>query len=402
MFIYQLLIRLLLPVVAIYLLLSSKKQWGYISQRFGFGYQNFNLKEPIWIHCASVGEVKSVEQLAKHISQHNNILITTNTITGQELVNSLFDDERIKHQYLPYDLPLFIERFIKQNRPSQLWVVETEIWANLFQTCHKKNIPIKILNGRLSKKTLNAPKWLKNSYKTALFLTSQVITRNQKEADNFHILGVAKQNISIIGNLKYAGLANIQVQKSTINQDFVLLASSHCGEELAIVQLWHKLKRDELLVIVPRHPKRRQNIINELAKYRNNLSVYSLNEPIKATTKIYLIDAIGKIMPLFADAKLVIMGGSFVKKGGHNILEPAAVKSAIITGANMLDFEQETELLKEYKGLEQYQDYAELAQQLPILLADQKALHQLGENAYKAVLSQQHILNDYLKELDQL
>ena len=268
-------------------------------------------------------------------------------------VDSLFDNNKVRHQYCPYDLPLFIQNFINSQQPTKLWVVETEIWTNLFRSCNQNDIPITILNGRLSKKTLNAPNWLKITYNKALSLVSKVITRNQQEADNFYDLGVAKDKISIIGNLKYAGLADIKPQKSKLNRPFVLLASSHAGEELAIAKIWQNLQRDELLVIVPRHPKRKQVIIDQLAEYREQLAVYSLKEPVKDSTKIYLIDAIGQLMPLFADAKLVIMGGSFVEKGGHNIIEPASVKAAIITGACMTDYKEETTLLKDVAGIQQ-------------------------------------------------
>jgi len=400
MWVYQLLIRLLLPLAAILIVFTKNKTPSFVSQRLGFGYDNiFKNQQPIWIHCASVGEVKAVEQLVQHFSKQHAILITTNTPTSKMLIDSLFESKNIYHQYCPYDLPIFIKNFIKTHNPSTLWVIETEIWPNLFQVSYKHKIRIKILNGRLSQKTLTAPNWLRKSYSKAFNLVSLVITRNQLEADNFMTLGVARKNLRVIGNLKYAGLTNIQPQKSAIKRPFVLLASSHPSEELAIVNLWDNLKRKELLVIVPRHPKRRDSIIEELDEYRDELAVYSLKEKIESTTAFYLMDSIGKLTPLFTDAKLVIMGGSFVKKGGHNILEPASVKSAIITGKDMSDFEDETELLKEFKGIQQVNSYEQLEQLLPTLLDNEKLLQQQGENAYQAILSQQNILNEYLEQL---
>ncbi len=400
MWVYQLLIRLLLPLAAILIVFTKNKTPNFVSQRLGFGYKNiFKNQQPIWIHCASVGEVKAIEQLVQYFSKQHAILITTNTPTSKMLIDSLFNSKNIHHQYFPYDLPIFIKNFIKTHNPSTLWVIETEIWPNLFQISYKHDIRIKILNGRLSQKTLTAPNWLKKSYSKSLNLVSLVITRNQLEADNFITLGVARKNLRVIGNLKYAGLTNIQPQKSAIKRPFVLLASSHPSEELAIVNLWDNLKREELLVIVPRHPKRRDSIIEELDEYRDELAVYSLKEKIESTTAFYLMDTIGKLTPLFTDAKLVIMGGSFVKKGGHNILEPASVKSAIITGEDMSDFEDETELLKEFKGIQQVNSYEQLEQLLPTLLDNEKVLQQQGENAYQAILSQQNILNEYLEQL---
>jgi 3-deoxy-D-manno-octulosonic-acid transferase len=398
--IYQLLIRLLLPIVALFLLFTGRNNLRFVKQRLGFGYQK-KLTEihPIWIHCASVGEVKAIEHLVSHLAQKQPILITTNTTTGKELVDSLFSSLPVQHQYCPYDLPIFIQNFLKLNQPSECWIIETEIWPNLFKSCYKANIAVKILNGRLSKKTLTAPNWLKNTYKSTLKLVSIVITRNQTEADNFEKLGVNKENIQILGNLKYAGLADIKPQKSSIQQPFVLLASSHATEEFQIIQLWKKLNRNELLIIVPRHPKRSQSIVEELKNDRKQLAVFSLKEPITPNIKYYLIDAIDQLMPLFSDAKLVIMGGSFVEKGGHNILEPAAVQAAIITGKDMSDFEQETELLKNNQGLIQVCHFKELKNTLNKILDDEQALKKLGKNARRAVFSQKNIFKDYLKAL---
>ncbi len=404
MWVYQLLIRLLLPVVTVYLIFTIKQQktgkLKFITQRLGINYNSIFITNPIWIHCASVGEVKSVERLIKHIAKRQPILITTNTITGKKLANKLFKNLAVNHQYCPYDIPIFIKNFINTHKPSQLWVVETEIWANLFQQCYQHNIPITILNARLSKKTLRAPKWLKKTYIKTLQKVTKVLASSTKEANNFKYLGVNAEKIKVLGNLKYSGLTNINYKPHTITRQFVLLASSHAGEELAIAKIWYKLKRKELLIIVPRHPKRSKKIIADLANYKDNLAIYSLNQNITATTKIYLFDVIGKLIPLFSQAKLVIMGGSFVNKGGHNMLEPAALKAPIVIGADVSHFTQEAQLLKQFSGIKQYTSYAELEQQLPKLLANKQQLLQMGINAHKAVLTKQYIFNDYLKELD--
>lgn len=401
MWIYQLLIRLLLPIAAVFLVFTKHKTPYFLSQRLGFNYRTvFKNQQPIWIHCASVGEVKAVEQLVQHFSKQHAILITTNTPTSKILVDNLFDSNNIQHQYCPYDLPMFINNFIKVHNPSLLWVVETEIWANMFNGCYQKNIPVKIINARLSKKSLNVPNWLKDTYTKTLQKTTQILTRSEQEKKRFIAFGVEPSKIKSLGNLKYSAIANDKVATANINRDFVLLASSHEDEELTIAQIWLQLNRPELLIIVPRHPKRGKKITQQLEQLTNiNLVVYSQNKTPNQHTNIYLFDTIGKLSPLFAEAKLVIMGGSFVKKGGHNILEPASVKSAIITGEDMSDFEDETELLKEFKGIQQVNSYEQLEQLLASLLDDKKALQQQGENAYQATLSQQNILNEYFEQL---
>jgi 3-deoxy-D-manno-octulosonic-acid transferase len=413
MIIYQTLIRLIFPLIIIYLAIYSKNikqgKKTFLLQRLGFGYQNSHKSssKPIWIHCASVGEVKAAEPIIKLLDKTQSLLITTNTPTGKELVDSLAL-QNSTHQYCPYDLPWLINKLIKQFQPQQLWVIETEIWPNLYQQCNQQNIPISLINARLSKKTLNAPNWLKDAYRQALKNVTQILCRSDAELARFKQLGVADEKLQTLGNLKYASLPNITqqpaIQLPTIGQPFVLLASSHQGEEINIVERWLKLERQELLVIVPRHPKRRNKILKSLEKHRAIIAVHSLSEKITDRTKIVIIDEIGKLMPLYLNAKLVIMGGSFLSKGGHskgghNVLEPASVKATILTGPDMSDFEAETRLLKQQQAIIQVQNYQELFQFIPALLADPELRQQMGNRAEKVIKSQQYILNDYLNLL---
>lgn len=402
MFIYQSLIRLLAPLIWLITLFESIKRKGgkhYLLERLGFGYAPIDGK-PIWIHCASVGEVKAVEPLIRSLLDKQTLLITTNTPTGAKLVAQLFANQ-VHHRYCPLDWPYAINRFLQKTHPTELWVVETEIWPNLYRLVAERKIPISLINARLSRKTLQSPQWLQSAYRQTLEKVSQILTRNHDEADRFIELGADAEKVSVLGNLKYAGLMQLPDYENIIGQDYVLLASSHRSEELAITQLWLSLKRPELLVIVPRHPKRIQEILKDLSPYRQNIAVYSHRETILADTQIYIDDQIGALMALYAHAKLVVMGGSFVAKGGHNILEPAALQAAIITGFDMSDFEMEAAQMKANQGLIQCQNYRELKEQLSQLIDDEARRQQMGIAARQIVLSQQHLLNDYLIALKQ-
>lgn len=400
MFVYQLLIRLLSPLIWLITLIETFKRRGgsqYFFQRFGFRYPVVQT-HPIWIHCASVGEIKAAEPLIQALVHCKPLLVTTNTPTGATLLKQQFG-EQIPHIYCPLDWPFAIQRFLKATRPSQLWVMETEIWPNLYQLTAHHHIPISLINARLSRKTLNSPKWLQSAYQKTLALVTQILARNHEEADRFLELGAEAEKVTVLGNLKYAGLIDLPSYTDPILQPFVLLASSHPSEELAITQLWLKLQRAELLVIVPRHPKRIKDILKELNSYRQLLAVFSLGESITDQTRIYIDDQIGELMPLYAHAKLVIMGGSFVAKGGHNILEPSALAAAIITGKDMSDFEMETEQLKANHALIQCKNYRELQDQIRSLIDDDQRRRHMGESAQQIVLAQQHILTDYLRAL---
>lgn len=402
MFVYQLLIRLLAPLIWLITLIEAVKRRGglrFLKQRLGYGYK-MTTSPQLWIHCASVGEVKAVEPLVRALLPEKDILITTNTPTGSALVKQLFEDD-VLHVYCPLDWPYAIRQFILAFRPSELWVVETEIWPNLYRLVSEERITITLINARLSKKTLKSPKWLQSAYQKTLSHVTQILARNSEEANRFLQLGASADQVTILGNLKYAGLLALPDYPNPINRPYVLLASSHKSEELAVAQLWLSLKRPELLVIVPRHPKRIKEVIKDLVPYRDHLKIFSQKQQPDQHTQIFVDDQIGALMPLYAHASLVIMGGSFVAKGGHNILEPAALKAPIITGKDMSDFEMETQQMLSSGGIVQCKNYRELKDAIVELIDQSDQKQQMGEAAYQTVLTQKHVLNDYLVALNQ-
>lgn len=402
--IYQSLIRILSPLIILIIAIEAIKRKGgkrFFCQRLGLKFSKKtgqNASSPIWIHCASIGEVKAAEPLIRNLLISENILITTSTPTGATLVQELFSNS-VNHNYLPFDWPYAIQKFLKTFTPKALWVVETEIWPNLYRLTQKKGIPISLLNARLSQKTLNSPAWLKATYQKTLQSVDQILARSQLEADRFETLGAPVEKIKVLDNLKYAGLIDQPNYPPIIEREYVLAASTHHNEEQQLVSIWLKLNRPELLVIVPRHPKRRDQILKTLSSNRHSIAVFSLNEPVIDQTKIYIDDQIGALMPLYAHAKLIIMGGAFVPKGGHNVLEPAAVKAAIITGPDMSDFEAETQLLLNKQAMIQLNSINELKHTIPTLLNSESKRQTIGLAAYQVIKSQSHILNDYLKAL---
>lgn len=409
---YALLIRLFSPVIFLITLLEATRRqggWRFLAERFG-GYRTAPTSaDPTWIHCASVGEVKAAEALINAlILQETPLLITTNTPTGAKLVTELFR-QKVMHSYLPLDYPSAIRRFLKHHHPRELWVVETEIWPNLYRLTHQQGVPIQLINARLSIKTLKSPAWVKRLYRQTLRYVSHIYARNPSEANRFRQLGADDDKLQVLGNLKYAGLTPQpdypnplrwpDPDSSGQTSEYVLAASTHAEEEAALVELWQGLNRPERLVLVPRHPKRRQRILKRLVAVREQLAVLSLNEPITPQTHYFLYDRIGGLMPLYQHAKLVIMGGAFVAKGGHNLLEPAAMKACIVTGPDMSDFEEETQQLIERNGVLQCRHLTELQQQLPRLLDHPEERQAMGQAAYQLVVEKSHLLDDYLAAL---
>lgn len=400
MFFYRLLIILLSPIFLGHIIWksTSNQQSRYFWQRLGFNYpklpENF-----LWFHCASVGEVNTVLPLLKHLHKKNNLLsfiITTNTITGGIIVKQQKLDY-LFHSYLPFDWRFSIKRFIAATTPTTLYVLETEIWPNLFQLCHNKNIAIHILNARLSSKTTTASPLVKALLKTALSNVSKISARSDSDAKAYALLGANKDIISTVGNLKLTtALHPKQTQQNkpfSIDRKYVLLASTHEGEELKIYNIWKNLKREELLIIAPRHPERAGNIIKNLQCQQ--LSSRSKNQAITNDTEVYLLDTVGELKSYFKNSELVIMGGSFVPIGGHNILEPASYNAAIITGPYMENFEQENNLLLEKEAIVQVSSINQLEEQIITLLEDNQLREKLKSNTELLTDNVEKILRDY-------
>ncbi len=401
-FLYRLLIFLLTPVIIGHILwLSiSSKQSRYFWQRLGF--KNSHLpKNSLWFHCASVGEVNTLLPLLKNLHKKNGqlkMVITSNTITGGKIVKQQNLDY-LFHSYLPFDCPYAVKRFLSAIQPVSLFVMETEIWPNLFTACNNKNIDIYIINARLSKKTTSANKWVKSLLKYSLSKVTAIYTRSENNSLAYQQLGAAENIIKTIGNLK---LATAMPEKQTsqknavsIERDYVLLASTHQNEEQQIYNIWKKLNRSELLVIAPRHPERRASIIKQLDC--DNITIRSKKQLITDKTEVFLLDTVGELKSYFKNAKLVIMGGSFTPIGGHNILEPASYNTTVITGPYMENFKEELDLMLEKKAIVQVNSVDELEKQLQQLLDNKNLRENLQNNTAKLAYNAEKILEDYSK-----
>ncbi len=404
---YRLLVLLLTPALLLYFiwLALRNKQPRYLWQHLGFQLGDLP-KNSLWIHCASVGESITAMPLVKEIlHQHPSlkIIITTNTVTGakiiqQQAIPNLF------HCYLPFDWRFSVNRFLQQLSPVSLLVVETEIWPNLFAQCNKHHCPVNIINARLSIKTTEANIWVRSLLKTALQYTKNIYTRSALDKAAYIKLGAGKKNIHVIGNLKYSTKPLDASKPISIKRDYILLASTHDDEEVRLAQCFQALKRDELLVLAPRHPERCPAVIRSLKKAWSSLKIvrHSFNESIDNDTDIYLLDTVGELMNFFPQAKLVIMGGSFVNIGGHNILEPAQFGRAIICGPFMGNFKEETDLLLEKHALLQVQSFDALETCLQDLFNDDNKIQILEKNAQEISKTFNHIASDYANIITKL
>ncbi len=404
---YKLLIILLSVPVIIYITWTAirNRNLRFFLQRSGFAYNNRSVttKKNIWLHAASVGELNAASPLIKKLCENNNIILTTNTPSSALLAEKLFNS-KVVHNYCPVDWQWAIHRFINKTRPQLLLIIETELWPNLFTVCHKKDISITIINGRLSERTTHASDWMKKRYAECLQSVKMVFARSKEDAQRFIELGADNTKVKTTGNIKYYQQhSNKTVSPFKLDRHYVLAASTRDNEEKILVQAW--LASDHasrLIVIVPRHPHRLNEIISQLKEFNLNIAIRSKDETITDKTDIYIADTFGELLSFISGADFVIMGGSFVNKGGQNILEVAQLGKTVIFGPYMHNFSEEARLFTEQNAGIQCENGASLEKALCRLFKAPEKIEQYQKNAVALVAQQQCVFNNYLNELENI
>ena len=406
-FLYTSLYYLLTPVLFLRLIIKHQKSTAYkelrqslrLSERLGF----FTLpdfkqpKQPIWIHTVSVGEfiatLPLIRQLLNNYSD-SPLVITCTTTTGSAQIVKTFATEiqqgRLFHCYLPYDLPGSVRRFLNRLKPSLGLIMETEIWPNLLSQAARQNIPLWLLNARMSARSAKGYARFQALTQYSLQKFTGIAAQDRLDAERLIELGADKHTLHITGSIKFdLKVAQQDLEQGKLlrgllgwqNKTVLMAASTHKGEEEILLDVFKKLrvKHPELvLLIVPRHPERFEQVY-QLLTADNNSSLQVLKRSDlnagaapqkKHTADILLGDSMGEMMCYFACSDRVFMGGTLVPVGGHNILEPAALKLPIVYGPHIFNFYAINELFLQYRAARQVAGVDELEQTLDELLSD--------------------------------
>lgn len=360
---YRFLLSIFSPFMLVWVLKEARQQknWLWLRQRLGLITPT---SVDIWVHCASVGEVNAAAPLIQAcLAKQKRIHISCFTPTGIEQVKRRFvDTAHLSYSALPLDWGWTVHNFLHRLHCQQLWLVETELWPTLIEQAHQRGIEINIINGRLSKKTLNTPHWWRRLLASLIeYKTHRCILRNEKDKLDFMHLGVSESKLSIGGNLKYCDPI-MPNEDPLISVPYILLASSHHPEEITLAQLWQQYPELPKLVIVPRHPKRRDSLRQQFLITNIPFQLRSETDEV-LPNGILISDTFGELKTWISHASLVIIGGSFVDKGGQNPLEAAKLGKMILSGQDMSDFIEETALLSKLGLLTQYPD-------MPTLMLD--------------------------------
>lgn len=401
---YRFLLWLSFPLLFIYtsILSLAYRCPSYLLQRLGFALPVLD-KPPLWIHCASVGELNTallfVAAWQRRYPQER-ILISSTTISAKRVFesNTL---RNAQHCYLPLDYASFSRRFLRCVQPRAAVIMETEIWFNLFKNCTRHKVPIAIINARLSQKTLKRSRWVRAYYEHSLAQVQRILAKSQRDYSAYIELGALPWKIKMVGNLKYALKIDADLPK-LINKPYLLAASTHEDEELQIAQIWQKTKKNGfVLVIAPRHPRRTKKILRTLTKNKLRASCYP-SGGIAEDGDIIVFNRIGQLHALIKHAHLVFLGGSLVAKGGHNLLEAARLGTPQVTGHYLENVLEEAQALNHAGALMIVEHAASL---IPLF---EKAISGTSDYAQNVKAAQDYldlhadIAERYADELEQL
>ena len=346
LFLYQTFFLLLLPFFLVNIIYKGLKNKTYLvqfSNRLGFG---FNLSKKsnnvIVIHAVSLGEVIGISNLVSKIDSSYEVMITVNTATGFEKANELFGSNH-NVMYAPWDFFLFIKKFLKDVRPVCILLFETEIWPYLIHESRVLGVEVFLLNGRLSVKSKKNYEKVKPLITNALNNFSKVFVQSSVHAERFRDLGILKDKIMVVGSMKYDIESNkIQNLGNTLPDEVILAASTHREEDEIVIEAFKDLKQEKLFqghfVLAPRHPERAKDLQNICSRFGLNSRLYTDKQSFD-DVDITIINVIGIMDDLFQRSRVTFMGGSLVKRGGHNLIEPAYFGSPILIGPHTFNFE---------------------------------------------------------------
>ena len=400
---YRLLSLLLFPLWVLHAawLALRHREADYFWQRLGWHspFQGGRPSGCIWVHAASVGEVKLILPLVERLRGDHPILVTTFTATGyRQALQSL--PQSVLVRVLPIDFLPLSRLFFRRHRCRLGLIAETELWPETLYQARQAGTRLLQINARLSDKSLRiSPRW-KPVLSRSLGYFDRHLARSEDDRLRLLALGATAERIDHSGNLKYAGQAQEAPQKPPFDRPYLLFASTHDPEEIDFARVMAGLDWPRLSVIAPRHPERGRDIRRRLEAEGWSVAQRSRNESVTADTQIYLADTLGEMPMWMAHAEIVVMGGSFADIGGHNLLEPARFARPLITGPSDHNIREEIQRLESAGGLEQVKDIDELANRLKLWLQQPEQARAAGEQARKALAGGEAILNEYVEIIE--
>ena len=373
---------------------AYRQRWP---ERFGY-IPPVGHNRTIWLHAVSVGEVQAALPLLQSLRENYAgvpLVVTTTTPTGSERVSKGLGDDVI-HVYVPYDLPGAVRRFIERARPCIAIIMETELWPNLYYYCHRENIPIIVANARLSERSARRYKIFRELTRQTLQQVSAYAVQSEADAARLVELGADVSAIHVTGNIKFdiKMPASLYEQAQALRREWGqdrpvwIAARTHDGEDelvlKALAVIRHQLPQ-VLLVLVPRHPERFERVASLCSKQGYKVMMRSAHQICDSATDIVLGDTMGELRLFYGASDVAFVGGSLIPSGGHNVLEPAAMRLPVVFGPYMFNFDEISRLLLESGAAARINNFEELGHTVTTLLTDTSRRLETGEKAYQVV-----------------
>ncbi len=412
-YLYSALYYLLVPIVLLRMLWRSRRAPDYrrrLPERFGV-FEAPPAAPVIWVHAVSVGETLAaapvIEDLLRDYPDYR-LVVTTTTPTGSERVKALFGD-RVFHVYAPWDLPGAVSRFVRKLQPSLLLIMETELWPNMLHCSKAIGCRTLLANARLSERSAKGYGRFSRLTREMLENLDTVACQARADGDRFLQLGLPPRALHITGSIKFdLDLdGELRERATRLRREFgaderriLVVASTHPGEDEQVLAAFATLREtlpDLLLVLVPRHPERFDDVHKLCVEGGWRVVRRSAGVAPTEQDDIFLGDTMGELVLLLGTATVAVIGGSLVEHGGHNVLEAAAWAVPVVTGPHMFNFAEISDLLTASGGMQRLDDPGDLADSLLRLLQDPDQRRRMGEAGLRVVAdnrgAKQRLLN---------
>jgi 3-deoxy-D-manno-octulosonic-acid transferase len=382
---YTALLAAALPFVLARLWWRGRHEPGYrdhIRERLGH-YELPKVEKLVWVHAVSVGEARAalplVQGLKNALPEHA-VHVTCTTAAGRDTVRLVYG-ESVQASFLPYDFPGAVQRFLEHFRPRLGVIMETEVWPNLVHACAANGVPLLLANARMSQKSARGYRRLAPLARPAFAGFSAVCAQTEADAERLRALGARRVEVS--GNLKFdvalsaEQLAAGRAWREALGRPVLLLASTREGEEELLLKEIGKLAREVLIVVVPRHPRRFDEVAL-LAQSRRT------RQPVPgATHRVHLGDTMGEMAFYYGAAHVAVIGGSFMPLGGQNLIEALAAGTPVVTGPSMFNFAEATRLAVEARAALQAADAVSAMAAAADLLNNPRSRSEMGQAGEK-------------------
>jgi 3-deoxy-D-manno-octulosonic-acid transferase len=393
-----------------------------LRERLGIYAQDFRQllhgRKVIWIHAVSVGETRAAIPLLKAMRERypDALLLLSNvTETGREIAVGVTEIDH--YIFFPFDLRWIVRKALNLIRPDIIIIVETEIWPNFVMEAKRLNIPVVLVNGRISDRSFPRYRMAGKVLLPVLDSIADFCMQSEQDSRRIRHLGAPAGRVRVTGNLKFdmqppqIKHVDLETLKNELklpeNGRIWVAGSTHDGEERQLVEVYLELRKicpELLLVLVPRHPERCRQVQEELSKLEIAATLRStlptLNRTLQAG-EVMIVDTLGEMLTLYALADLVFVGGSLVNIGGHNVLEAALLKKPVLYGSYMQNFKEIARLVRAAHAGLQVKDSDDLYRQMRILLENPCEARRIGENGYHLLEENRGATQKTLEVIDQ-